>query len=88
MDRHGYQSLEEIRGIALSPITTVEKLAELPPLFADIDADACTDCGLCERICFFRAIHPADGYRVVDKADCDGCGLCVQWCPVNAIELK
>jgi len=88
MDSHGYNSFDEIRGIALSPITTVEKLAQMEPLFARIDENRCTDCGLCEKICFFRAIEQGEGVRTVEKQYCDGCGLCVQWCPVNAICLE
>ena len=41
MDEKGYSSFDEIRGIALKDITTVEKLAELPPTFAQIEPDAC-----------------------------------------------
>ncbi len=88
MDSHGYKSFDEIRGIALEPITTVEKLAQLPPLFANVDENLCTNCGLCEKICFFRAIKQGDGARYVEPQYCDGCGLCAQWCPVKAITLK
>jgi dihydropyrimidine dehydrogenase (NAD+) subunit PreA len=88
MDNHGYKSFDEIRGIALKPITTVEKLAQMPPLFAKIDENLCTNCGLCEKICFFRAIKQGDGARLVEPQYCDGCGLCAQWCPVKAIALE
>ncbi len=37
MDEKGYQSLDEIRGIALGDITTVEELATMAPKFASID---------------------------------------------------
>ncbi|MEL7609157.1 MAG: 4Fe-4S binding protein [Bacillota bacterium] len=87
MEQKGYKSFDEIRGIALKDITTVEKLALLPPKFAQIDPERCTNCGKCEKSCFYRAISEGEGCRVVDKAKCDGCGLCVQICPAKAITL-
>lgn len=88
MDEKGYENFDEIRGIALKDITTVEELAKLPPKYAQIDPDKCTNCSICERHCFYRAISEADGVRVVDQSMCDGCGLCPQFCPENAIELR
>lgn len=87
MDEKGYESFDEIRGIALKDITTVEELAKMPPKFAQIDPDKCTNCGICESKCFYRAISENDGVHVVDKSKCDGCGLCVQFCAFDAIEL-
>ena len=88
MDQKGYKSFDEIRGIALKDITTVEKLAEMPPLFAEIDADKCTGCGLCKRSCFYRAIEKQGDVCAADKSKCDGCGLCAQLCPAKAITLR
>lgn len=88
MDMKGYKSLDEIRGIALPHITSVEELAKLPPKFANIDSDMCTDCGMCEKVCFYRAISAGDNAHLVNKEKCDGCGLCVQCCPAEAIELE
>ena len=87
MDQKGYKSLDEIRGIALPHITTVEELAKLPPKFAGIDPEICNNCGKCEKVCFYRAISPGEESYVVDQSKCDGCGLCAQWCPVSAIQL-
>jgi dihydropyrimidine dehydrogenase (NAD+) subunit PreA len=87
MDEKGYQSLDEIRGIALGDITTVEELATMDPKFASIDADLCTSCGICSRSCFYRAIEKGESAYVVSRETCDGCGLCVQMCPANAIKL-
>lgn len=87
MDAKGYKSFEEIRGIALGDITTVEELAQLPAKYAQVDGEACTNCGLCEKLCFYRAISEGDGARVADAAKCDGCGVCAQMCPVKAIRL-
>lgn len=88
MDAKGYKSFDEIRGIALKDITTVEELAKLPPKFAHIDRDICTNCGKCEKICMYRAIDELDGVRVAHTDKCDGCGMCAQLCPVNAIHLS
>lgn len=57
MDQKGYKSFDEIRGIALKDITTVEKLAEMPPLFAEIDADKCTAVASASVRAFYRAIE-------------------------------
>ncbi|MFB3892174.1 MAG: EFR1 family ferrodoxin [Phycisphaerae bacterium] len=47
--------------------------------------DACTHCGLCERIC------PVENVRLVDKrpqwlGHCEQCMACIQFCPVEAIQ--
>lgn len=88
MDQKGYESFDEIRGIALKDIATVEELAGLPPKFAKIDNARCTNCGVCEKLCFYRAIREKSGARIADSEKCDGCGVCAQMCPVRAICLE
>lgn len=88
MDQKGYKSFDEIRGIALKDITTVEELAKLPPKFAHIDESLCTNCGLCQKVCMYRAISEKNGARFADTSKCDGCGVCQQLCPVHAVTLK
>ena len=51
---------------------------------ASIDANTCTQCGLCEECCRFDAIH---GYEV-DELACEGCGLCYHVCPEKAISMN
>ncbi len=87
MDKKGYKSFDEIRGIALPEIANVEELAKLPPKFAQVDKAACTNCGICEKVCFYRAISEKDKARWADRSLCDGCGLCQQMCPAKAITL-
>lgn len=87
MDLKGYKSFDEIRGIALKDITTVEELAKLPPKFAEVNPDICTNCGICEKLCFYRAISEKNGIVQVEKDKCDGCGVCEQMCSFSAITL-
>jgi len=51
---------------------------------AYIDRDKCTECGLCEEQCRFKAV--AD-YKV-DPLSCEGCGFCSHICPSGAITMK
>jgi heterodisulfide reductase subunit A len=66
--------------------------AELDPLVALVDTDACAWCGKCLEACPYEAPRQAqvDGksVAVIDKAACKGCGGCVPVCPVNAIDLE
>jgi MinD superfamily P-loop ATPase len=57
---------------------------------AEIDDNLCSQCGSCEQVCRFEAIHPRqgnDGY-FVDPIACDGCAACVYQCPSDAIHMQ
>jgi predicted Fe-Mo cluster-binding NifX family protein/NAD-dependent dihydropyrimidine dehydrogenase PreA subunit len=56
-------------------------------LLAIVDADKCTACGLCEKVCPARAIT-IEKIAVIDAAKCTGCGQCVAECPQDALTLK
>jgi heterodisulfide reductase subunit A2 len=66
--------------------------AELDPLIAVVDTDACSWCGLCLEACPYEAPREVeqDGNAVafIDRAACKGCGGCVPVCPKNAIDLQ
>jgi MinD superfamily P-loop ATPase len=51
---------------------------------AYIDYDKCTQCGLCQDLCRFDAIHDFK----VDKISCEGCAFCTHICPAEAITMK
>jgi len=65
--------------------------AELDPLIAVVDAEACTACGDCLTTCPYDAIAMTseDGRQVarISEATCKGCGGCVPVCPDDAIDL-
>ncbi|MGB9678517.1 MAG: ATP-binding protein [Thermoanaerobacteraceae bacterium] len=48
-----------------------------------IDSEKCIQCGLCESLCRFDAIHDFE----VNPYHCEGCGLCMYKCPVEAIKM-
>jgi MinD superfamily P-loop ATPase len=56
-----------------------------------IDAEHCSDCGLCADLCRFHAVRAtgegtACAYEI-DPISCEGCGVCVDSCPEGAISL-
>jgi MinD superfamily P-loop ATPase len=51
---------------------------------AAIDSDRCVQCGLCQDLCRFDAIHD---YKV-DPVSCEGCGFCSHVCPTDAIAMN
>ena len=54
---------------------------------AKLDADLCSNCGLCADRCQMDAIQEVDdGWRIIDGR-CIGCGLCISSCPEYAISL-
>ncbi len=53
---------------------------------AAVNADACTGCGRCAKVCPFDAVH-MDGKAQIDWVRCMGCGVCVDKCPAGALAL-
>lgn len=66
--------------------------AELDPLVAMVDSDACTWCGMCLEVCPYSAPQQTEtdgkAVAVIDKTACKGCGGCVPVCPKSAIDLE
>jgi dihydropyrimidine dehydrogenase (NAD+) subunit PreA len=87
MERKGYETIEEFRGIALKYLTTVEDLAKMKSKYATIDEGRCNSCMLCIGVCQYDAINKVHEKVQIDREKCDGCGLCKAWCPTTAIEL-
>ncbi len=55
---------------------------------ADINTDACIQCGLCVRECPRNAItKPQGDFPSVNPEICIGCGACQAVCPVSAIKI-
>jgi len=53
---------------------------------AVVDQNICTNCGLCEELCRFDAIHfNSNDFPEVNPFQCEGCRLCERICPVEAI---
>lgn len=50
---------------------------------AVIDEETCTECGLCQGLCRFDAIHEFK----VNSYSCEGCGFCARICPADAIAM-
>jgi NAD-dependent dihydropyrimidine dehydrogenase PreA subunit len=52
-----------------------------------IDAEACIDCGGCQRVCPAEAIKysPTGHTYIVDQDSCIDCRICVAMCPVSCI---
>jgi len=51
----------------------------------EVDAEACTGCGLCARICQYAAIACVKGKVLCFSELCHGCGGCLRVCPSRAI---
>jgi MinD superfamily P-loop ATPase len=51
---------------------------------AAIDESKCTQCGLCQELCRFKAIRDFK----VDRISCEGCGFCYHICPAEAIRME
>ncbi len=91
---HGYDSIEDVKGLALKYISDKPRRTwALPPV---VDTKLCIGCGLCEQVCDYDAVHvvaapPETGKKriaVVDVTKCYGCGLCTSVCPTRAIHFE
>lgn len=63
---------------------------KVQPTTASIDEAKCVACGLCEKLCPYKALKMSeDGKHMeVIEVSCKGCGTCAAFCPSNAISMK
>jgi len=54
---------------------------------ATMDKSKCTECGICEEACRFKAISDSGSGYAVNPTRCEGCGVCVFVCDQDAIIL-
>jgi len=66
--------------------------AELDPLVATVDVDACTWCGACQDTCPYDAVsieqHDGKEVAAIARTACKGCGGCIPVCALGAIDLQ
>jgi dihydroorotate dehydrogenase (fumarate) len=87
MDKKGYNSIEDFRGIVTgSKIKTLKTVSREKTLIAVIDESKCVGCGRCTDICIFDGISYENKKAIVNQK-CDGCGLCPYFCPAKAITM-
>ena len=57
------------------------------PAGFSIDEEKCIGCGLCAKVCTFKAIVEGEKYSILGNR-CDECGSCYTVCPQNAVIPK
>jgi len=88
MEEKGYESLNELRGIALKNILRSKDIERAPKgVYMNVDREKCIGCGECVLSCFYEAIRLEEGKARIDHEKCDVCGLCMEKCPTGAIYL-
>ena len=89
MESHGYNSVDDIRGVALASLRPFEDIVPRSLVASLIEPCACTDCHICEQSCIKGAITRNDDCTIaINSLRCDGCGLCVERCPKKIIKLR
>jgi dihydropyrimidine dehydrogenase (NAD+) subunit PreA len=88
MEGKGYQSLKDIRGLALKNMIKTSEVPRKPShVGMVIDTAKCTRCGVCLRSCFYDAITLTKAGAVISAKECDVCGMCAEVCPSYAPQL-
>jgi Pyruvate/2-oxoacid:ferredoxin oxidoreductase delta subunit len=62
-------------------------VSRFSPMRVERQADACIDCGLCDKVCMARL--PVSAKQRITSVECTGCLDCVATCPVaGALEVR
>jgi dihydroorotate dehydrogenase/Pyruvate/2-oxoacid:ferredoxin oxidoreductase delta subunit len=89
LDAHGYQSIEEVKGLYLEKYKQGQRVVTTVEQTAWVNESRCKACNVCEKVCQFSALHaPPKQIARVEIEHCAACGLCVSVCPFNALEMR
>ncbi|WP_026873149.1 NAD-dependent dihydropyrimidine dehydrogenase subunit PreA [Inquilinus limosus] len=97
MDGKSYANTRAFQGLAVPNFVEWQDLNINFKTVADIDQDACIQCGKCYIACedtshqsIFKLRTPEGARRYeINEAECVGCNLCMHVCPVdNCITMK
>ena len=87
MDEHGFDKIEDFRGMALGNIIPAEELNRNYRILPKFDYDKCVGCGRCYVSCYdggHQAIDwDAENRKPVLNQECVGCHLCLNVCPIQ-----
>lgn len=83
---HEYESIDDIRGIALKHMKKGITLSNKPK----VDQELCNKCGLCPKSCVYDAITVDKSKDLfhIDDEKCQRCGMCISVCPYNALSIS
>jgi heterodisulfide reductase subunit A len=92
---HGPKALDEAvaqaqAAAARAACVLSQKALEVPGTVAEVRADMCSGCGLCEAVCPFGAISIDREAKiaVVNEVLCKTCGACAAACYPGAIDVQ
>lgn len=91
LQKKGYESVNELRGKALSSLSAFEELPErlLRVKLTASCGGTCPDgCTRCVGACLYDAISQGTEGITVNASVCTGCGLCVSLCPKKLFTMK
>jgi dihydropyrimidine dehydrogenase (NAD+) subunit PreA len=88
MDERGYDSLEDVLGLALGNIIPAEELDRSFKILPDFNTKKCVGCGRCYVSCYDGAHQAIDWNKrrripELIREKCVGCHLCLNVCPVK-----
>lgn len=88
MPTHGYQSFDDIRGVALKSLYPYEKVEKTNWVMRMQQPCHDEKCSICISGCMYGALTFSNGQVQLDEKRCTGCGLCAQRCPASLLQLQ
>ncbi len=84
-------TVAQAKGAAAAAIALLNRgKVRIEPVVAEINAELCSACHICEALCPYSALafDPARGVMTVNDVLCKGCGVCPSACPSGAITMR
>jgi dihydroorotate dehydrogenase/NAD-dependent dihydropyrimidine dehydrogenase PreA subunit len=88
LNRKGYESAQEIVGLALPLGIGADIPKKFKAKYAVIDEENCTKCRRCLVVCYYSSLKAEKKRVLVEEDRCVGCGLCQWVCPYDVITYK